>query len=200
MTIGNAQSGSARIPFRQQANRLAVFRVRTRLRHLYDRPKTDNPTGPTAWTPKLARLRRDNATLRREVQLWRILTTTEGSVHAAGQMCSAGLGGRKDNQLPKFRVQNTHSCQCMTYWKWVCVFSSRNSRMKTFLGFVKPFFQLPLCKIWLYTLIKCVLLLLLFIILMLDLSLWWHVTRFNLKAIDEGWIGNCAKWCCQGLL
>jgi len=33
MTIGNAQSGSARNPYRQQANRLALFGVRTRLRH-----------------------------------------------------------------------------------------------------------------------------------------------------------------------
>lgn len=71
---------------------LLSFRLRTRLRHLQDRPLTEISTGPTARTPQLARIRCEFASLRRKDEYWGIFTSTNGNVQVAGQVCSARAG------------------------------------------------------------------------------------------------------------
>ena len=113
--------------------------------------------------------------------------------------------GRKDNQLPKIRVQNAHKCQCIMYWKWLCRNFIKKFVKENFLDFVKPFFHLPLRIMWLYCLIMTLLLLLLlfyyyYYYITVTFFRCLHVSSLKVKSVDEGWIGECPKGSCYGLL
>ena len=106
---------------------------------------------------------------------------------------------RKVNQLPEvvFSLHNTDYCPCLRYYKWYGALSFRISLMKTFLDFVNRFFQLQLC-IWLYSLMKRVIIIIIIIIIIniisqFDFFRWWHVSSFTLKAGDKGWTGKRVK-------